>query len=126
MRTCATLIAGAWLAVLPACSPAPVTPDMNAIAERYVKVVLLVGQHDANFVDAYYGDPAWKPGGAPGFCRSGTAARGGRRSRWLRRASIRSPWICATRTEGMAGAKGGFRPDWLVVGADRCVSSESE
>ena len=42
----------------------PVT-DMNALAERYVKLVLKVGQHDENFVDAYYGDPAWKPTGAP-------------------------------------------------------------
>ncbi len=30
-----------------------------------MKLVLLVGQHDDNFVDAYYGDPAWKPAGAP-------------------------------------------------------------
>jgi hypothetical protein len=33
---------------------------MNAIAESYVKLVLSVGQHDANYVDAYYGPPAWK------------------------------------------------------------------
>src|SRR5688572_9106295 len=33
---------------------------MNAIAETYVKLVLAVGQHDANYVDAYYGPPAWK------------------------------------------------------------------
>jgi hypothetical protein len=38
---------------------------MNQIAERYVKLVLAVGQHDENFVDAYYGDPSWKPTGAP-------------------------------------------------------------
>ncbi len=36
---------------------------MNPIAERYVKLVLRVGQHDTDFVDAYYGDPAWKPTG---------------------------------------------------------------
>lgn len=36
---------------------------MNSIAERYVKLVLRVGQHDTNFVDAYYGDPSWKPTG---------------------------------------------------------------
>lgn len=36
---------------------------MNPIAERYVKLVLRVGQHDRDFVDAYYGDPAWKPTG---------------------------------------------------------------
>ena len=38
---------------------APATP-MNAIAERYVKLVLAMGQHDADYVDAYYGPPEWK------------------------------------------------------------------
>jgi hypothetical protein len=38
---------------------------MNSIAERYVKLALLAGQHDTDFVDAYYGDPSWKPAGAP-------------------------------------------------------------
>src|SRR4051812_41997314 len=33
---------------------------MDAIAERYVKLVLAVGQHDADYVDAYYGPPDWK------------------------------------------------------------------
>jgi hypothetical protein len=33
---------------------------MNDVAESYVKLVLSVGQHDANYVDAYYGPPAWK------------------------------------------------------------------
>jgi hypothetical protein len=33
---------------------------MNALAERYVKAVLALGQHDADYVDAYYGPPAWK------------------------------------------------------------------
>ena len=34
--------------------------DMNGIAERYVKLVLALGQHDADYVDAYYGPPEWK------------------------------------------------------------------
>ena len=34
---------------------------MSPLAERYVRLVLAVGQHDADFVDAYYGPPAWKP-----------------------------------------------------------------
>lgn len=29
-------------------------------AERYVKLVLALGQHDADYVDAYYGQPAWR------------------------------------------------------------------
>jgi hypothetical protein len=33
---------------------------MNTIAERYVKLVLAVGQHDADYVDAYYGPAEWK------------------------------------------------------------------
>jgi hypothetical protein len=33
---------------------------MNSIAERYVKLVLAVGRHDADYVDAFYGPPEWK------------------------------------------------------------------
>ncbi|MQA30201.1 MAG: hypothetical protein GEU82_10230 [Luteitalea sp.] len=33
---------------------------MNPIAERYVKLVLAVGEHDPAYVDAYYGPPEWK------------------------------------------------------------------
>ena len=32
----------------------------RAVAERYVKLVLAVGQHDADYVDAFYGPAAWK------------------------------------------------------------------
>ena len=39
-------------------SPQPSTLD--AIAERYVKLVLALGQHDADYVDAYYGPPEWR------------------------------------------------------------------
>jgi len=34
--------------------------SMNALAERYVKLVLALGQHDADYVDAYYGPPQWQ------------------------------------------------------------------
>jgi len=33
---------------------------MDKVAEEYVKLVLALGQHDADYVDAYYGPPAWK------------------------------------------------------------------
>src|SRR6185295_8796110 len=36
------------------------TTPMNPIAERYVKLVLAVGQHEPAYVDAYYGPEAWK------------------------------------------------------------------
>jgi hypothetical protein len=33
---------------------------MNQLAERYVKLVLALGQHDTDYVDAYYGPPEWR------------------------------------------------------------------
>jgi hypothetical protein len=43
-------------------SPTPVTPptSVNEIAEAYVRLVLATGQHDPDYVDAYYGPPEWK------------------------------------------------------------------
>ncbi len=35
---------------------------MNSIAEDYVKLVLNIGQYDADFVDAYYGLEDWRSG----------------------------------------------------------------
>src|SRR5204863_1075957 len=32
----------------------------GTIAERYVKLVLAMGEHDADYVDAYYGPPEWR------------------------------------------------------------------
>src|SRR6185437_4281863 len=68
-RVCRRLGAAAALALLAAACSKPATvatpPDMNQIAEGYVKLVLKVGQHDPDFVDAYYGDERWRPTGAP-------------------------------------------------------------
>ena len=46
-------------AAAPSPSPAMVT-SVNEIAEAYVKLVLAMGQHDPDYVDAYYGPPEWK------------------------------------------------------------------
>lgn len=35
-------------------------PILNRLAEAYARLVLAVGQHDADFVDAFYGPPEWK------------------------------------------------------------------
>jgi arylsulfatase A-like enzyme len=43
-----------------ASTSAPQITPMNTIAERYVKLVLALGQHDADYVDAFYGPPEWK------------------------------------------------------------------
>lgn len=36
------------------------TPDINELAERYVRLVLAVGEIDPAYVDAYYGPPEWR------------------------------------------------------------------
>ena len=36
------------------------TTPMDGLAERYVKTVLALGQHDKDYVDAYYGPTEWK------------------------------------------------------------------
>src|SRR5688572_18482753 len=34
--------------------------EMHSMAESYVKLALAVGQHDSDYVDAYYGPDAWQ------------------------------------------------------------------
>jgi hypothetical protein len=67
------MLAGGLMAAALACSgsadaPARLvleTPEMNTLAQRYVRLVLALGQHDADYVDAYYGPAEWKPSGEP-------------------------------------------------------------
>jgi hypothetical protein len=56
-RTTAVLFVA--LSALLAAQSRPASP-MNTIAERYVKLVLALGQHDADYVDAFYGPAEWK------------------------------------------------------------------
>ncbi len=41
-----------------------VEPQMNQLAESYVKLVLAVGEHDDGYVDAYYGPAEWSAAAA--------------------------------------------------------------
>src|SRR5215210_4706077 len=63
----------------PACSrnaePPPSTSSsisMHTIAEQYVRLVLAVGLHDPDYVDAYYGPADWKPAAKSGLDELGT------------------------------------------------------
>ncbi|HSC14399.1 MAG TPA: hypothetical protein VLI71_04740 [Gammaproteobacteria bacterium] len=38
--------------------------EMTDLSERYVKLVLAVGVHDADYVDAFYGPPEWRAAAA--------------------------------------------------------------
>src|SRR5215212_8127636 len=46
--------------------PSPST-SMHTIAEQYVRLVLAVGLHDPDYVDAYYGPADWKPASKTGL-----------------------------------------------------------
>ena len=41
-------------------NPAALDSVLNPIAESYVRLVLAVGEHDPNYVDAYYGPAEWR------------------------------------------------------------------
>src|SRR5688500_4849421 len=55
------LVTSACCAVLLAFGEPQKPTDMDDSAEGYVKLVLAVGLHDADYVDAYYGPPEWRP-----------------------------------------------------------------
>ena len=38
----------------------PPGDPLRPVAERYVRLVLAVGQHDGDYVDAFYGPPEWR------------------------------------------------------------------
>lgn len=53
-------LAGALFALaLAACSPRA-EPDLNPLAETYVRLSLEIGTHEEGYIDAYYGPPEWK------------------------------------------------------------------
>jgi len=55
----ALVCSGAW-AVTTEAQGGPGADPWRGIAERYVKLVLAIGQHDADYVDAFYGPAEWK------------------------------------------------------------------
>jgi hypothetical protein len=52
----AVLIAGSGCGI----SPQEISVSLDQIAAAYVKLVLAVGPHDADYVDAYYGPDSWR------------------------------------------------------------------
>jgi hypothetical protein len=62
------LTAAALGAALSACATgestradsAAVTAQLDSVAEPFVKLVLAMGKHDPDYVDAYYGPPEWR------------------------------------------------------------------
>ncbi len=60
MPTLILLLAAFVLACSPDPAPGEAAQPMNRIAESYVRLVLAIGQHDPDYVDAYYGPPEWR------------------------------------------------------------------
>ena len=87
------------------------TTPMHAIAERYVKTVLALGQHDKDYVDAYYGPTGVEAGvgrresQSRRDCRAGTRRpRGSRQDRGReRRDGSSSPSIPRPAARGTRG-----------------------
>lgn len=48
---------------LTSCKTDSKTISMDTIAEKYVRLVLEIGQYDSDFVDAYFGPESYKPAG---------------------------------------------------------------
>jgi len=76
-RAAAGLAAACLLAVAMTCAA-----QMSNLSERYVKLVLAVGVHDADYVDAYYGPPEWRTQAAEQ--RRGLAELDADATAWLR------------------------------------------
>lgn len=59
-RNLTALLVGATIMTL-GCSEADMQPTtLDTIAEEFVKLALAVGQHDADYVDAYFGPEEWR------------------------------------------------------------------
>ena len=57
MRAIASLL----FLLIAACASAPApSPDLDGLAERYVRLSLEIGAHEEGYIDAYYGPEAWK------------------------------------------------------------------
>jgi hypothetical protein len=54
------LLVGGGIAMTGQTPPSPAPDPYKSVAEQYVKLVLAVGQHDGNYVDAFYGPPEWQ------------------------------------------------------------------
>jgi hypothetical protein len=76
-RAVTWLAAASLLVVTLECSA-----QMSNLSERYVKLVLAVGVHDPDYVDAYYGPPEWRTAAAEQ--RRGLAELDADAAAWLR------------------------------------------
>ena len=57
------IVAVSLMLTMTSCTKPKRIPLMNTIGFEYVKLVLRVGQYDADYIDAYFGPDEWRPKG---------------------------------------------------------------
>jgi choline dehydrogenase-like flavoprotein len=91
----ATLSLALLLALpVPAAEPATAT-NLDPDAERCVRLVLAIGEHDETMVGAFYGPPQWREDAKVGTCRMGNDSKTSVGDRCHRSHDIRNLFICA-------------------------------
>ncbi len=60
MRAFALVLTVASVACTPGSASVGYQSVIDQVAESYVRLVLAVGEHDADYVDAYYGPQEWR------------------------------------------------------------------
>lgn len=60
IRSLAVVWAAGFLASCASRTPALTSAELDHLGERYARMVLAMGKHDPDYVDAYYGPPEWK------------------------------------------------------------------
>ena len=104
-----TTAALSTVALAPQRREAPETGQrtMNEVAQRYVRLVLALGQHDPDYVDAFYGPPEWKQEAAAAKLDLDTIGR--------RAAALMRELPPAPRGTGVGGSGNRSADDDLVV-----------
>lgn len=60
MRVCTAIITAVLLSIPGQAATDEAATGLDALAEQYVRLVLAIGEHDPDMVDAYYGPPQWR------------------------------------------------------------------
>ena len=60
LRSLAVVLATSFLASCASGPAALTTVELDGLGERYARLVLAMGKHDPNYVDAFYGPAEWK------------------------------------------------------------------
>ena len=102
---------------------------MNAIADRYVSLVLALGVHDPDYVDAYYGPPEMRAAAADGEAAPAAIRASAVALLWPSSTSVTpaatSSWPSAISTSGASSSRWSRRAD-MLAGTKMSFDEESQ